>query len=286
MTSAIDARVRLPAEFRGSERPPHDGYTSRYEAVLDTGTTGEKTFDDLRVDMRSADVSGVVLHAEYEYGDVADALNESVARLVEEEPIVIAGIGTVSMLDVPVMRRVRQARAVARLGLAGLNVQPSFWGLPIDDRALYPMYAAASDDGLIVFVHTGVNYTAHRPIKNDHPLQLDQVACDFPDLRLVACHAGWPFVTDMVAVARKHPQVSVDFGGLAPKYVGMPGSGWDALFGVMNSLLRDQVLFATDWPVFPMDRALREWHALGLHEDTLARLTRDNILELLGGGSS
>jgi predicted TIM-barrel fold metal-dependent hydrolase len=282
VTGAIDARVRLPAEFRPSGPPPHDGYTSRYEAVLDTATTGDKTLDDLRVEMQAADVGSAVVHAEYEYGEVADALNEAVARLVHDEPGVLAGIGTASMLDVPIMRRARQAREVARLGLAGLNVQPSFFGLPIDDRSLYPMYATASDEHLVVFVHTGVNYTAHRPIKNDHPLQLDQVACDFPDLRLVACHGGWPFVAEMVAVARKHPQVYLDFGGLAPKYVGKPGSGWDPLFGVMNSLLRDQILFATDWPVFPMERARREWQALGLHEDTLARLLRENIVELLG----
>lgn len=286
MTRAVDARVRLPAELRPELAPPHSGYTSRYEAVLDTATSGEKTLVDLRADMQAAAVSGAVVHAEYEFGDVADALNEAVAQLVQDEAAVVAGIGTVSMHDVPVMQRVRQARRVSELGLAGVNIQPSFFGLPIDDRSLYPFYAAASEDHLVVFVHTGVNYTAHRPIRNDHPLQLDQVACDFPDLRLVACHGGWPFVPEMVAVARKHPQVFLDFGGLAPKYVGRAGSGWDPLFGVMNSLLRDQILFATDWPVFPMDRAIREWQSLGLRDDTVDRLLRGNAVDLLGIAAS
>jgi uncharacterized protein len=286
-TAPIDARVRLPKELRPvAPPPPHDGYTSRYGAVLDTETKERKTLADLRGEMRAAGVGGAVVHAEYEYGDVADALNVAVAELVAGEPGVVAGIGTVAMLDAPPMRRVRQAREVARLGLAGLNIQPSFSGLPIDDRSLYPLYTAAAEADLVVFVHTGVNYTAHRPIRNDHPLQLDQVACDFPELRLVACHAGWPFVPEMVAVARKHPQIHLDFGGLAPKYVGRPGSGWDAAFGVLDSLLSEQILFATDWPVFPMDRALREWAELGLRDATLDRLLRGNVTRLLTGGAA
>jgi predicted TIM-barrel fold metal-dependent hydrolase len=279
----IDARVRLPRELRPADPPPHAGYTSRYDAVLATETSGEKTCADLLAEMQAAGVGGAVVHAEYEYGEVADALNDAVARLVADEPRFVAGIGTVSMLDAPPMRRVQQARGVARRGLAGLNIQPSFFGLPIDDRSLYPLYTAAAEEDLVVFVHTGVNYTAHRPIRNDHPLQLDQVACDFPELRLVACHGGWPFVPEMVAVARKHPQVHLDFGGLAPKYVGRPGTGWDALFAVMGSLLSRQVLFATDWPVFPMDRALREWRGMGLPEATVQLLLRDNVRALLGG---
>jgi predicted TIM-barrel fold metal-dependent hydrolase len=282
-TAPIDARVRLPKHLRPAEAPPHSGYTSRYDAVLATETSGEKTRADLLDDMQAAGVGGAVVHAEYEYGEVADALNDAVALLVAEESRVVAGIGTVSMLDTPPMHRVRQARAVAGLGLAGLNIQPSFFGMPMDDRSLYPLYTAAAEENLVVFLHTGVNYTAHRPIKNDHPLQLDQVACDFPELRLVACHGGWPFVPEMVAVARKHPQVFLDFGGLAPKYVGRPGTGWDALFGVMGSLLSRQVLFATDWPVFSMERALREWAGLSLPEATLPLLLHGNITRLLNG---
>jgi predicted TIM-barrel fold metal-dependent hydrolase len=280
-TAPIDARVRLPRDLRPNDAPPHSGYTSRYDAVLATESSGEKTRADLLTDMAAAGVGGAVVHAEYEYGEVADALNDAVAQLVAEESPVVAGIGTVSMLDVPPMHRVRQARAVARLGLAGLNIQPSFFGMPMDDRSLYPLYTAAAEEGLVVFLHTGVNYTAHRPIRNDHPLQLDQVACDFPELRLVACHGGWPFVPEMVAVARKHPQVFLDFGGLAPKYVGRPGTGWDALFAVLGSLLSRQVMFATDWPVFPMERALREWAELALPEATMPLLLHENVSRLL-----
>ena len=96
-TAPIDARVRLPRDLRPSEAPPHSGYTSRYDAVLATDTSGEKTRADLLADMAAAGVGGAVVHAEYEYGEVADALNDAVAQFVAEESRVVAGIGTVSM---------------------------------------------------------------------------------------------------------------------------------------------------------------------------------------------
>jgi uncharacterized protein len=280
----IDARVRLPRELRPPDASRQARYLARYEEILYTPRDAGKTLPDLFADMKDARITGAVLHAEHEYGDVAEALNDTVAELVAEHAELIAGVGTVSMADTPLMERVRQAETVARQGLAGLNIQPGLFGLPIDARELYPLYAKAAEHDLIMFVHTGVNYATHRPIRNEHPLQLDQVACDFPGLRLVACHAGWPFVTEITAVARRHSQVYVDFGGLAPKYVGRPGTGWDPLFGMMDNLLAGQVLFASDWPVFPMPRAVAEWEALNLRPSTLDGLFRENILALLDDG--
>ena len=109
--------------------------------------------------------------------------------------------------------------------------------MAIDDRVLYPVYAKADELGLHVALHTGINYTVSFPIRNDQPLQLDQVACDFPGLVLIACHAGWPWVAEMVAVLRKHPNVYAEFGGLAPRYVCEPNTGWEVMKRFMNSLL-------------------------------------------------
>ena len=151
------------------------------------------------------------------------------------------------------------------------------------------MYAKAAELGLPVAVHTGINYSRRHPIEPEHPLLLDRVACDFPELTLIACHAAWPWTAEMVAVARRHPSVLMDFGGMAPKYLGVAGSGWEVMRRFMNTLLRDQILFATDWPVFPLPRAVEEWRALGLPEETLAAALGGNAERLLSaaraGGS-
>lgn len=277
----IDFRVRLPQELRPPETLPPE-YRDQYDSVLSLEERRSLSFQDLVLEMDSAGVEHAVVHAEYEVGDPADALNEAVGRVVAQNPERFSGWGTVSLAPLQPMRAVRQVARVAELGLCGLNLQPSFFGIPIDHAQLYPVYAKACELGLAVGLHTGVNYTSHLPIRNDHPLGLDQVACDFPELTLVACHAGWPWAAEMVAVARKHPRVYLEFGGLAPKYVGAQGSGWEPVFRFMNSLLQDQVLFGTDWPVFPMARALAEWRELGLKPEVERKVLAGNAARLLG----
>lgn len=279
--SVIDFRVRLPTELRPQIAMPPE-YVDQYDAVLGLEARRDLSVDALVAEMDAAGVTHAVVHAEYEFGDPADELNEAVAALIARMPGRFSGYGTVSLSPMRVMRAVGQVERSAELGMRGINIQPSFFAMAIDDARLYPVYARASQLGLAVGVHTGVNYTSHLPIKHDHPLQLDQVACDFPDLTLIACHAGWPWATELVAVARKHPRVYLEFGGLAPKYVGASGTGWEATFRFMNSLLSQQVLYGTDWPVIPMARALTEWRELGLKPEVLEALLAGNATRLLG----
>jgi predicted TIM-barrel fold metal-dependent hydrolase len=276
MSEVIDFRVRLPLELRPSDDLPDD-YLLQYDNVLDLSSNRNRTLDQLIDDMARNDVSHAVMHAEHEFGDVADQLNDAVAKVVADHPDLFSGYGTITHANLKLPRALAQVRRVAELGLRGLALQPSFFGIPIDDRLLYPVYAKAEELGLHVALHTGINYTVTFPIRNDQPLQLDQVACDFPGLVLVACHAGWPWVPEMVAVMRKHPNVYAEFGGLAPRYVCERNTGWEVMFRFMNSLLRDQVLYGTDWPVIQMNRALSEWRSGGL---------RDEVLELLLGGNA
>jgi uncharacterized protein len=284
MTATTDFRVRLPNELRPAAVPPPE-HTSQYDAVLDVSATRDRTLAQLREDMAAAGVERAVVHAEYEFGDPADELNEAVAQVVAGDPAIFSGFGTLSLDPLRIRRTLNQVARIHELGLAGVNIQPSFFGLPMTDPRLYPAYARCEELGLIVCLHTGVNYTTVYPIANDHPLQLDDVACQFPDLVLVACHAGWPWAAELAAVMRKHPNVHADFGGLAPRYVGEDGTGWAVLRRFMDSLLTGQVLFATDWPVFPMQRALAEWRAMGLKPQTLGRLLGGNTEALLAAAA-
>ncbi|ADB50656.1 amidohydrolase family protein [Conexibacter woesei] len=280
--AVIDARVRLPSPLRVALRDAGEVYDD-YDAVLDIGAAWTKSVGELRAEMDAAGVDHAIVHAEYEQGDVADAFNDELGRLVAQEPARFSGFGTVSLDRLDIMRAVRQVERVGALGLRGVNLQPSFFGLALDDRRMYPIYAKATELGLAIALHTGVNYSRSHPIEAERPVRLDQIACDFREATLIACHGAWPWVPEIVAVARRHPNVLIDFGGLAPKYVGMPGSGWELLRHFMDRGLRDQVLFATDWPVFPQQRALEEWRDLDLREETLAALLAGNARRLLAG---
>ncbi len=277
----IDFRVRLPNELRPAMEVPKE-VTDQYDAVLDMSAKIEQTLGDMKAEMDANGVDHAVIHAEFEVGDPADALNEAVAKVVKAEPERFTGMGTISLDPLHIMRAVGQVEACAKAGMVGVTVQASFFHMAMTDRRLYPVYAKAAELDLMVCHHTGINYGVTHAIRNDHPLQLDDVACDFPDLKLVACHAGWPWTAEMVAVARKHPNVYLEFGGLAPKYVGAQGTGWEVMYRFMNSLLADQVLYGTDWPVIPMDRAISEWQGMGLKDHVLEKLLGGNAARLIG----
>lgn len=282
--SIIDARVRLPQELR----PTHAYAAPRrqveqYDKVLkltDKMNTGR--FADLLHLMDAEGIDRAVMHAESEGGESADRLNEALCQVLADHPDRFTGIGCVDLADSRPTEIARQAASVGGLGLRGVTLQPAFFGLDIDDRRLYPMYSRAEELGLIVAVHTGITYSRMHPLRHERPELLDQVACDFPDLTLIACHAGWPWVTEYCAVARRHPTVYLEFGALAPKYVAKPGTGWDTLFGMMPNVLRDQVLYGSDWPMISPARALTEWRASGLPEAALRALFHDNAARLFG----
>jgi uncharacterized protein len=287
LSRIIDARVRLPLEYRPKDKTKRDVdvYRKQYDAVLNVSENNEKSLENLIEEMELAGVDHAIIHAEYEYGDSADELNETVAEVVQKYPLLFTGYGTISMENLKPMKAVKQVERIKELGLSGINIQPAFFGMAIDDKRLYPFYSKALELGLPVGIHTGVNYSTEHPIKNEHPLLLDQVACHFPGITLIALHASWPWVTEMVAVARKHPNILMDFGGLAPKYIGVEGSGWETMYRFMNTLLPDQLLFATDWPVFSMERALKEWRNLGLKEDVLEKILGGNAERLISSVS-
>jgi uncharacterized protein len=270
----VDARVRMPSESRFADPAAAEFYAD-YDSALRLGDAWRKDEAALRRELDAAGVDHAIVHAEFEVGDIADALNEEVAALVAADPGRFSGFGTVSLQPLRVMRAVRQVERVAALGLRGINLQPAFFGLMIDDRSLYPVYAKATELGLAIALHTGINYS-RRHAATERPELIDRVATDLPEATIIACHGAWPWIPEMVAVAKRHPNVLIDFGGLAPKYVGLPGSGWEVMRHFMDRTLRDQVLFATDWPVFSHQRALEEWGTLGLRDASLAALLGGN----------
>jgi len=281
-TAIIDFRVRVPPALCPDIDTPDENIT-QYNAVLNTVEkyAAVQTLDDLLQLMDSNGVGHAVMHAEHELGDVADALNRTVADVVEKHPERFTGIGTVSLEGYTIKKALRQIDECAEMGLIGLSIEPAFFGLHLNEKRLYPIYAKAMEKNLLVALHTGINYTTNRPMSGENPMLLDEIACDFPDLTLVASHGGWPWIAEMVAVARKHPQVYIEFGGIAPKYVGAAGSGWEVMYRFMNSVLSQQILYGTDWPTMDHQRTLTEWRELDLKSEVLQSLMASNARRLI-----
>ena len=121
---------------------------------------------------------------------------------------------------------------VKSLGLRGVNLAPLEHLIHANDRKYYPIYSKCVELDVPVFLHTSINFSTERLLEFGHPRYIDQVAIDFPNLRIVCVHGGWPWVLEMVAVAWRHRNVYIDISGVRTRYIAMPGSGWEPLLSV------------------------------------------------------
>jgi predicted TIM-barrel fold metal-dependent hydrolase len=207
--------------------------------------------------------------------------NEAVAELVRQYPDRIVGVAGADPHKG--MRAVRDLEhAVRHLGLRGLNLQCYELKLPPNDKKIYPLYAKCVELDIAVNIHVSANFSTQIPLSYGHPLALDEVAVDFPELRIIASPPGWPWIHELVAVAWRHPNVYIGLSSVRPAILGKAGSGYEPLLTYGNSVLQDKLIFGSGWPLLPMRRSLAEMRALPWRTAVLPKIMGDNAARALG----
>jgi hypothetical protein len=203
-----------------------------------------------------------------EWGLIEAGSNDKTAEIVSQFPDRFIGQATVNPHDgVKAVRELE--RAVKELGLRSFYASPFRYGIRPNDKKFYPLYARAAELGIPVFVYCTMNYRTDFPMDLAHPICLDDVARDFPEMTIVADCGGWPWVPDMIGLARRHQNVYIDTAAHRPKYLATPGSGWEMLMQFGNTLLQDRIVFASGWANYqmPIKDVVEEMRALPLKED-------------------
>lgn len=283
----IDFRVRLPFKEQFPDVRPGDlsfvpHYMSHYLELFAEGIKlrDAVTTELLLETMERNGIDRAVLQAEWEFGDYR-ALNRSVKKLVDAHPGTFIGFCTVHPEESRDMAK-EVEEWVREKGMRGVNLQPWAYKVYAHDRVFYPVYEKCVELGVPVTIHTGVNWSLTRSMDFGRPLHLDVIACDFPELFIVASHGGWPWVNEMVAVAWKHPRVYIETGAVSPKYIGRPGTGWETFIQYADSVLKERILYASEWPLLSFERVVAETKALPLKEEVKEMYLGKNAARLLG----
>jgi predicted TIM-barrel fold metal-dependent hydrolase len=162
--------------------------------------------------------------------------------------------------------------AVTRHGFKGVYVHIYGFDISLDDRKMYPLYAKCEELGVPVSLQVGHVLEA-MPSEGGRPMCLDRVACDFPRLKLVGAHTGWPWVDELLSVCYKWENVWFGVDAWLPKYLS------PQIIQFVNSRLgRDRCLWGTNG--LPWKESLRQIDELGLKEEVKRKLLRDNAVEL------
>jgi len=212
-------------------------------------------------------------------------VNDRVAASVAGRPELRFWAG-ISLKDAAAAER-EVIRAHRELGATGLSIIPFLDDTDILRDEFTPVFAYAEREHLPVWVHCGQNFASARRLDSCGWRHVDRLAGRHPELRIVAGHGGWPWMTEMAAVAQRHRHVYLDSSTHRATAMTAPGYGWEPVLARVEGPLRRKVVFgSTTWVSGRTTGELAgEFTGLGLSEDALSAWLSGNAARLLGAGA-
>jgi uncharacterized protein len=207
--------------------------------------------------------------------------NEEVAELAAENSDIMIPFASID--PARGNEGVREARRlIADYGVRGFKFHPQYQEYFPNDRLAYPLYEVIAEAGLPALFHTGHSGmgTGMRGgggirLKYGNPMDVDDVAVDFPDMPIILAHPSWPWQDEALSVALHKPQVYIDLSGWSPKY--FPPQ----LVQFANTQLKHKVLFGSDYPVITPDRWLEDFEKIEIRDEVRPLILKQNAARLL-----
>jgi predicted TIM-barrel fold metal-dependent hydrolase len=165
----------------------------------------------------------------------------------------------------------------------GLKIYPGYEPFYPNDERFEPAFAFAKEHELPVMVHTGDTYTPRGKVKYSHPINVDELAVDHPDVDFVICHIGNPWIRDCMEVVYKNANVYCDFSGL------VLGDFDDRFESYMRKQVQEMLLYGvqpekclygTDWPIASMESYLEFMDELKMPVKERRMIMSENAIRL------
>ena len=174
-------------------------------------------------------------------------------------------------------------RLVTEMGVRGFKFHPTLQGFAADDPMAYPLYEAIEELGVPALFHSGqTGIGAGLPggsglrLRYSNPMLLDDVAADFPGLTIILAHPSFPWQDEALSVATHKANVVIDLSGWSPKY--FPPQ----LVQYANTVLKDKVLFGSDYPLITPERWMADFETLPIKDEVRPLILKENAIRVLG----
>ena len=230
---------------------------------------------------RKLKMAFVVFTVDGEKGASRKITNEEIAELAHQHADVAIPFASIN----PHRGKagVQQAKKlISEYKVKGFKFHPSVQEFSPNDRMAYPLYEAIAEAKLPALFHTGqTGVGAGTPggggirLKYSNPMLLDDVAADFPDMPIILAHPSFPWQEEALSVATHKPQVYIDLSGWSPKY--FP----PILVQYANTLLKEKILFGSDYPVMAPERWVAEFEKLPIKPEVRPLIMKQNAARLL-----
>jgi uncharacterized protein len=283
--TAIDVHTHVHRSVRAAPEPAGRG-NEAMGAYFGIGSMPHYTVPELADYYRQRNMACVVFTIDNvtATGEEPVPDNVEIAELAAEHADVVIPFASVD--PARGAAGVRLARRLADdFGVRGFKFHPSTQGFYPNDRMAYPLYEVIASRGLIALFHTGQTGAGAGTrggggirLKYANPLYLDDVAVDFPDLDIILAHPSFPWQDEALSVATHKPRVYIDLSGWSPKY--FP----PLLVRYANTLLREKVMFGSDFPAITPDRWIKDFENLDIKPEVRPLIMKENAARLLGLG--
>ena len=241
------------------------------------------TADDVAAYYRERNMAAVIFSVDSESVTGRPPVpNEEVAEVAAANPDVLVPFASLDPWKGK--RAVDAARRLIRdHGVRGFKFHPNMQAFFPNDRRVYPLYEVIEEARLPALFHTGHSGIGSGlpggggiRLKYSNPMHVDDVAADFPHMPIVLAHPSFPWQDEAISVALHKQQVYIDLSGWSPKY--FP----PVLVQYANTLLRDRVLFGSDYPLITPDRWLADFEQAPFKDEVRPLIVKENAVNLLG----
>lgn len=275
--SIIDFRVRPPygtyQNFVNSISAESLGkYVFEYKGSLKT-----KAFDDFIKELDDTGIEKVVLQGRHGMGLYVE--NQELFDLVDKDPD--------RFIAFPFFDPLEGQKALDEIDTLIINgkgkgaaLEPGLpeagkLGYKFDDPRVYPFYKKLEKNDIPILLT--YSFLALEELDTDSPRQLDKVAKDFPNLKIVVAHAGWPWTLESIAIAFRRPNIF-----LSPDTYATRGPGAQDYITAAKTILKDKIIFGSSYSIIPIDQTVEliknDW---GLDEETLEKVLYKNAAKVL-----
>ncbi len=208
--------------------------------------------------------------------------NEDVARFAEQNSDI--AIPFASIDPNRGAEGVQEAKRLVSAGkVRGLKLHPPLQKFFPNDSLAYPLYEVFAEAKLPVIFHTGHSgIGTGMPggggvhLKYGHPMPIDDVAVDFPSMPIIMAHPSFPWQDEAISICLHKPNVYIDLSGWSPKYFS------PTLIQYANTLLKNKVLFGSDYPLITPDRWLADFEKIAIRDEVRPLIIKENALKLFG----
>ena len=241
------------------------------------------TVEDMAEMYQSLDMMAVIFGVDAETASgVPFVGNDYVAAAVRQFPEQFIGFASVDPWKQKLAVQELE-RSVHDLGLRGLKLHPTVQAFFPNDRVFYPLWEKCAELQIPVMFHSGqTGVGAGMPggngfkLKYSQPIPcIDDIAADFPELTIIMAHPAVPWQEEQLSVAVHKGNVYMDLSGWSPKYFR------PSLVQYLSTLLKNKVMFGSDFPALTPARWLEAFDKMELKPEIRQKILLDNARKLL-----